>query len=62
MIPIYSKILLSGIKMKNQGILIQAVRRMKIETGKGGVTDGEDRKADEEGRYLLLLHPGLQWL
>ena len=48
--------------MKNQGILIQAVRRMKIETGKGGATDGEDRKADEEGRYLLLLHPGLQRL
>ena len=48
--------------MKNQGILIQAVRRMKIETGKGEVTDGEDRKADEEGRHLLLLHPGLQRL
>ena len=29
---------------------------------KGGVTDGEDRKADEEGRHLLLLHPGFQRL
>ena len=29
---------------------------------KGEVTDGEDRKADEEGRHLLLLHPGLQRL
>ena len=48
--------------MKNQGILIQAVRRMKIETGKGGVTDGKDHKAHKEGRHLLLLHPGLQRL
>lgn len=26
------------------------------------VTDGENRKADEEGRLLLLLHPGFQRL